>query len=248
VARAALQSRKRAIVAGPGNPPVVVDHTPCLKNAAKSIIRGDSYDNNLLCIGEKEVFAVERIFDQLLDAMEAAGAVRLSRQQIRDLEAAVFQRASDGSGKTTVRKEFVGKDPAVLASLVGLRIPSGVELLFGETTEESPFVDHEQMMPFVPFVRVADVNEGIKLAKKYEHGYRHTAIMHSHDVVALTKMGRELDTTLFVKNGPSMASLGSGGEGFLSFSIATPTGEGVTSPLTFTRFRRCTLVDSLRII
>jgi aldehyde dehydrogenase len=248
VARAALQSKKRAIVAGPGNPPVVVDHTACMDNAAKSIIRGGSYDNNLLCIGEKEVFAVERIFDKLMDAMQKHGAYRLSSQQIRDLETAVFQRSMDGSGKISVRKEFVGKDPWVLANLIGLKIPNSVELLYGETGEESPFVDHEQMMPFIPFVRVPDVDTGIRLAKKYEHGYRHTAVMHSHDVVALTKMGRELDTTLFIKNGPSMASLGSGGEGFLSFSIATPTGEGVTSPLTFTRFRRCTLVDSLRII
>jgi aldehyde dehydrogenase len=248
VARAALQSRKRAIVAGPGNPPVVVDETACMTNAAQSIVKGAAYDNNLLCIGEKEVFAVQLIFDKLMGAVERNGGFRLTDGQIRELEAAIFQKANDGSGKTTVRKEYVGKDPSVLASLIGLRIPGGTQILFAETGEQSPFVDHEQMMPVIPFVRVPDVNAGIALAKQYEHGYRHTAIMHSHDVKALTKMGRELDTTLFIKNGPSMAGLGLGGEGYLSFSIATPTGEGITTPLTFTRHRRCSMIDSLRII
>ena len=117
-------------------------------------------------------------------------------------------------------------------------VPADTELLFGETDEAHPFVDHEQMMPFVPFVRVADVDTAIALAKKYEHGFKHTAIIHSRNVDTITRMGREMDVTLFVQNGPSTAGLGSGGEGYLSFSIATPTGEGVTTPLTFTRQRR----------
>ncbi len=248
VAKAALQSAKRAIVAGPGNPPVVVDKTACLTRAADGIVKGAAFDNNLLCIGEKEVFAEHAIFDQLMSAVGKHGGYRLTDQQCRDLESAVFQRSLDNPGKVTVRKEFIGKDPGVLASLIGLRVPAETQILYGETGEDSPFVDHEQMMPFVPFVRVPDVDTGIKLAKKYEHGYRHTAVMHSRDVDALTRMGRELDTTLFIKNGPSMAGLGLGGEGFLSFSIATPTGEGVTSPLTFTRQRRCSMVGALRIV
>ena len=123
-------------------------------------------------------------------------------------------------------------------------MPADTELLFGETDESHPFVDHEQMMPFVPFVRVPDVDTAIALAKKYEHGFKHTSIIHSRNVETITRMGREMDTTLFVQNGPSTAGLGSGGEGYLSFSIATPTGEGVTTPLTFTRQRRSTTVGA----
>ena len=123
-----------------------------------------------------------------------------------------------------------------------------VELLFGETDVSNPFVPVEQMMPFVPFVRCRDVNEAIDRAKEAEHGFRHTSIIHSNNVKNMTRMGRILDTTLFVKNGPCMASLGLGGEGYLSFSIAGPTGEGVTTPLTFTRERRCSLIDDLRIL
>jgi aldehyde dehydrogenase len=248
VARAALASRKRAIVAGPGNPPVVVDQTADIDRAARSIITGAAYDNNLLCIGEKEIFAVESIFDELLMAMGRHGGYRLTTSQLRDLEKVVFQPAGDGSSKTVLNKDYVGKDPDVLAKTIGVSVPAGTQVLFAETDEHSPFVDHEQMMPVLPFVRTRNVDAAIDLAKKYEHGFRHTAIIHSNDLRALTRMGQEMDCTVYVKNGPSSAGIGAGGEGLLSFSIATPTGEGVTTPLTFTRSRRCTLVDALRII
>jgi aldehyde dehydrogenase len=246
VARAALRSPKRAVVAGPGNPPVVVDETADLDNAARSIIAGASYDNNLLCIAEKQVFAVEAIFDELLEAMAAAGAVRLDGRQLEKLTAAAFV-AGEG-GKVMVNKDLIGKDAAVLAEKAGVRIGSEVLLVYGETEAVNPFVDHEQMMPFVPFVRVPDVDTAIRLAKESEHGYRHTAIVHSRNLDTITRMGRELDTTLFIQNGPCMAGLGLGGEGYPSFSIATPTGEGVTTPLTFTRQRRSTTVGGLRVV
>ncbi|MBM4070630.1 MAG: aldehyde dehydrogenase EutE [Planctomycetes bacterium] len=246
VGRAALRSPKRAIVAGPGNPPVVVDETADLDNAARSIVLGGAWDNNLLCIGEKEVFAVAGIFDELLQAMTRYKAVRLDAKQIDALTKAAFV-AGEG-GKLTVNKDLIGQDAAVLAAKANVKVPADTELLFGVTEEAHPFVDHEQMMPFIPFVKVPDVDTAIALAKKYEHGYRHTAVIHSRNVDTITRMGREMDTSLFVQNGPSMASLGSGGEGYLSFSIATPTGEGVTTPLTFCRQRRTTTVGSMRVL
>jgi aldehyde dehydrogenase len=247
VARAALNSGKRAVVAGPGNPPVVVDETADFDKAARSIIQGGAYDNNLLCIAEKEVFVVASVFDQMMAAMDRAGAMRLSESEIAKLQqTAIIQVGDDRHDAAS--KECLGQDAAVLAQFAGRSASADVELLFGETDEFSPFVSVEQMMPFVPFVRVADVDTAIAKAKHYEHGYRHTAIIHSHDVRNMTKMGRALDTTLFVKNGPCMAALGLGGEGYLSFSIAGPTGEGVTTPLTFTRERRCSMIDDLWIL
>lgn len=246
VARAALRSPKRAIVAGPGNPPVVVDETADLDNAARSIVAGAAYDNNLLCIGEKEVFVVASIFDELMDAMSKYKAVKLDANQIDALTKASFIK--DDKGNVLTNKDLVGQDASFLAAKIGLHVPADTELLFGETDEHNPFVDHEQMMTFVPFVRVKDVDTAIALAKKYEHGYRHTSIIHSRNIDTITRMGREMDTTLFVQNGPSVAGLGSGGEGYLSFSIATPTGEGVTTPLTFTRVRRSTTVGSMRVV
>jgi aldehyde dehydrogenase len=249
VGHAALRSPKRAIVAGPGNPPVVVDETADLENAARSIVRGAAYDNNLLCIGEKEVFAVAAVFDELMEAMTRYKAVRLDKSQIEALTRVAFVTAkTEKREKLLVNKDLIGQDPAVLADRAGLKVPAGTELLFGETDESHPFVDHEQMMPFVPFVRVPDVDTAIALAKKYEHGFKHTAIIHSRNVDTITRMGRELDTSLYIQNGPSMAGLGGGGEGYLSYSIATPTGEGVTTPLTFTRQRRSTTVGSMHIL
>ncbi|QDU90628.1 Succinate-semialdehyde dehydrogenase (acetylating) [Pirellulimonas nuda] len=249
VARAALNSGKRAIVAGPGNPPVVVDASADLDRAARSIITGAAYDNNLLCIAEKEVFVVASVFDQMMEAMSRAGAVRLNKQEVDRLTQVAITSVGEGKDKHDVAaKEFIGKDAAVLAEAAGKRIDPKTELIFGETDESNPFVPVEQMMPFLPFVKVKDIDTAIAKAKHYEHGFRHTAIIHTNDVRAMTKMGRVMDVTLFVKNGPSTASLGLGGEGYLSFSIATPTGEGVTTPLTFTRERRCSLIDDLHVV
>ncbi|HET6883047.1 MAG TPA: aldehyde dehydrogenase, partial [Pirellulales bacterium] len=249
VARAAMNSGKRAIVAGPGNPPVVVDETADLDRAAKAIIQGASYDNNLLCIGEKEVFVVAEVFDSMMTAMDRAGAVRLNAREVDALTKVAITEVGEGDHKHDApAKEYLGQDAAVLARGIGKQVRSDVELLFGETDESNPFVPVEQMMPFLPFVRVKDFEEAVEKAKFYEHGFRHTAMIHSTNVRNMTRMGRVMDTTLFVKNGPCMASLGVGGEGYLSFSIATPTGEGVTTPLTFTRERRCSMIDDLRII
>lgn len=248
VARAALKSPKRAIVAGPGNPPVVVDETADIDNAGRSIVIGAAFDNNLLCIGEKEVFAVSSVFEQLMTAVAHHGGHRLNTQQTARLTSLAFSEPKQQGGHPVLNRDFIGKDATWLAGQIGMTVPPETQILFAETDEHNPFVPVEQMMPFVPFVRVNDVDEAIAMAKKYEHGFGHTAIIHSTSVKTITKMGREMDTTLYVKNGPCTAGLGIGGEGYPSFSIATPTGEGVTSPLTFTRQRRCAMADGLRII
>jgi aldehyde dehydrogenase len=249
VARAAMQQGKRAIVAGPGNPPVVVDETADLDRAARSIIQGAAYDNNLLCIAEKEVFVVQAVFDQMMSAMERAGAVRLNSAEIDALSRVAIATVGEGEHKHQVAaREFIGQDAAVLAKAAGRKTSPDVEVVFGETDEANPFVPVEQMMPFLPFVRCRDIDDAIAKAVRAEHGFRHTAMIHSNNVTNMTKMGKAVDTTLFVKNGPSMAGLGLGGEGYCSFSIAGPTGEGVTTPLTFTRERRCSMIDNLRIL
>jgi aldehyde dehydrogenase len=249
VARAALQSSKRAIVAGPGNPPVVVDETADLNNAAQSIIAGAAYDNNLLCIGEKQVFVVDSVFDAMMSAMERAGALRLNQPQVERLTETAIVMVGEGDNRHPApAKELLGKSASRLAEAAGASGRDGLELVFGETDITNPFVPVEQMMPFLPFVRCPTADEAIQRAFESEHGFRHTAVIHSQNVRNMTRMGRLLDTTLFIKNGPSVAGLGLGGEGYLSFSIATPTGEGVTTPLTFTRQRRCTLVDDLRVL
>jgi aldehyde dehydrogenase len=247
VAKAAMASNKKAIVAGPGNPPVVVDETADIEKAAKGILLGAAYDNNLLCIGEKEVFVVASVADKLLDAMGRHNGYRLNREQIEAFTKLALHK-DEKSGHWLPDKKFVGKDPQVLADAIGVKLPPGVICLYGEVDVNSPWLPCEQMMPFLPVMRCRCVNEAIDMAVKFEHGFGHTAIIWSQTVNHMTKMGKAVDTTLFIKNGACMAGLGGGGEGYGSFSIATPTGEGVTSPLTFTRVRRCVMVDNLRIL
>ena len=250
VVKAAMQSGKRAICAGPGNPPVFVDDTCCPTRAAKAIIQGAAYDNNLLCIGEKEVFVLDSVADKLMQRMSENGAVKLNSNQLERLTKVAFTfKEGQGGGcpHASVNREYIGKDAPVLAKAAGVDVKSDTQLLFAETDASHPFVVEEQMMPMLPIVRVKSVEEGIERSLEAEHNYKHTSIIHSHDVEHMTAMARALDTTIFIKNGPCMAGLGLGGEGYLSFSVATPTGEGITNPKTFCRVRRCVMVDNLRI-
>jgi len=249
VAKAAMKSGKRVIAAGPGNPPVVVDETADLDAAAKAIIQGASFDNNLLCIGEKEVFVVASVADAFLESMRRAGAVQLDSRAIEALTNAAFTFTEDGKGgrQPHLKRDLIGKDAAVLAEAAGVRVPAGTDLLFGETAEDHAFVQQEQMMPFLPVVRVRNVDAAIQASVRAEHGHRHTAVIHSRNLENATKMARAMNATLFVQNAPCFASLNL--PSYLSHSIATPTGEGVTTPMTFTRQRRIVIGGgALRIL
>ena len=249
VAHAAAKTGKRVIAGGPGNPPVVVDETAALDRAARCIIEGAAFDNNLLCIGEKEVFVVASVADAFIAAMKRGGAYQLDAAAIDRLTKAAFTiEGGGGCARAHVKKDLVGKDVAVLAVAAGVHAPPNADLLFGETNENHPFVVEEQMMPFIPVVRVKDADAGIAAAVKAEHGYRHTAIIHTNNVETATRMAKAMNTTLFIINAASLASLGVGGPGYFSHTIATPTGEGITTPLTFTRERQMVVGDALRII
>ena len=250
VVNAAMKSGKRAICAGPGNPTVVVDETANLAAAARHVIEGGAFDNNLLCIGEKAVFVLGSVYNKFCEELQKVGAARLNSQQLEKLTAAAFtfKPGDGGCSHAAVNRALVGADPAVLAQHAGASIPAGTQLLFAETDADHAFVQEEQMMPMIPIVPVPDFATAVREAKRAEHGYRHSAIIHTKDVDHMTYMAKEMDTTIFVKNGPSVAGLGLGGEGYLSYSIATTTGEGITTPKTFTRIRRCVLVENLRII
>lgn len=249
VVAAAMKSGKRAICAGPGNPPVLVDNTVDLDKAARDIITGGAYDNNLLCIGEKEVFVLDSIADRFMAALGRNGGFGLNSNQLDQLTKVAFSTKADAGGCShpVLNRAFVGVDATVLAKHAGASAPEKTQMLFAETDANHAFVIEEQMMPMLPIVRVKSVEEGVQAAIRAEHGYKHSAIIHSLNVDHMTLMARALDTTLFVKNGASTCGLGLGGEGYLSYSIATTTGEGITNPKTFTRTRRCVMVDNLRI-
>ena len=245
VARAAMKQPKRSVVAGPGNPPVVVDETADLDRAAESIIAGGSFDNNLLCIGEKEVFVVESVFDKMMQAMERGGGrpTRWPADRTADRRRVQVGEGSPRGAEGAGRQGPVRARRRRGGERFGLRRPA-----LRRDGGEQPVRAEEQMMPFVPFVRVRNFEQGLELSLKYEHGFGHTAIIHSNHPGRITEMGRAMNTTIFVANGPCTTGLGSGGEGYPSYSIATPTGEGITNPLTFTRFRRLGISGALRIV
>jgi acyl-CoA reductase-like NAD-dependent aldehyde dehydrogenase len=248
VVRQAMTSGKRAICAGPGNPPVVVDTTADLDLAGWGIVAGASFDNNIVCTDEKEVIAVESIVDELLQKMQKNGAFLLSENQLHQVERVIFSEQRGPRQRAVVEKDLIGKNAGVILERAGIAAPGDPKLLVARVPNDHPLVWTEQMMPVLPVTTVANVDRGIELAKEAEHGFGHSAGMYSRDIEALSRMARTINTSIFTKNGPFYAGLGEGGEGHCSFTIASPTGEGLTGPVAFSRLRRCVLVDHFRIV
>lgn len=244
--RALLKSGKKAIGAGAGNPPVVVDETAIICKAAKDIITGHSFDNNIVCILEKEVLVVDKVANKLIEYMKKNNAFYLAKEHIDKLAELVLEEGNDG--KLHIKKQWVGKDAYKYLDQIGISYSEKPKCIICEVDFEHPFVQLELLMPILPIVRVENVDVAIDLAVKAEHGNRHTAIMHSQNISNITKFAKAINTTIFVKNAPSLAGIGVNSESALTFTIAGPTGEGLTTTKTFTRARHCVLVDGFRII
>jgi len=248
VVKAAMKSGKRSVSAGPGNPPVVVDATADIAKAGRDIVFGASFDNNIICVDEKEVFVVESVADELIAAMRANGAYFADKDEMARLEKEIFAENRGPRAHGVINKDLVGKNAGEILGRIGVTAGAEIRLIIADVPEDHPLVWTEQLMPVLPIVRVPDVDRGIALAKEAEHGFGHSASMHSRDIEALSRMARIINTSIFVKNGPIVAGLGAGGEGHTSFTIASPTGEGLTYPVSFSRRRRCVMVDHFRIV
>lgn len=250
VVQAAMRSGKRAICAGPGNPPVVVDETALLPRAAADIVTGASFDNNVLCTDEKEIFVVDKVAHRLKREMIANGAFELEGIAIDKLTKILVDHDPDGKGyrHVAINRNFVGKSPVEILKQVDIVPPPGTKLVFFEAPWDHPLVMAEQLMPVIPMVRAKTVEEAMEKAVIVEHQFKHTFVMHSTSIVNLSNMAQLCRANIFVKNGPNVAGLGYGGEGYTTMSIAGTTGEGITKASTFTRPRRCTLVDYFRIV
>ncbi len=245
VVRVAMKTGKRCVAAGPGNPPVIVDDTADLPEAAKRIVDGASFENNILCIAEKEVFAFAGITDRLMAEMEKNGAFRISGEDIdRVMRTTLIQK----DGKYVINRKYVGHDAAVILRDSGVSFSGDPRLIICETDRDHPFVTTEMLMPVLAVVRVRDIREAVEEAFRAERGCKHSAMIHSTNVHNMSMAAKRLNTTIFVKNAPSYSGLGFDGEGFTTMTIATPTGEGVTSARTFTRLRRCVLYGDFRIV
>lgn len=248
VVQAAMKSGKRAICAGPGNPPIVVDETADIEKAGRDVVLGASFDNNVICTDEKETFVVGGVADALLRVMGASGAVVLTRSQTRQLENLIFKEVRGPRKAGVINRDLIGKNAGVILQKIGMNVSEDVRLGVIDVPVDHPLIWTEQMMPIMPVARVSSANEAIDLAVEAEAGRGHTAVMHSRNLDNLSRMARLINCSIFVKNGPCYAGLGEGGQGYTSFSIASPTGEGMTDPRTFSRLRRCVLVDHFRIV
>lgn len=248
VVREALKTDKRAITAGPGNPPAVVDETADIDKAARDVIAGGSFDNNVVCTDEKTTIVVDSVAEPLVRAMGQQGAYVLKGYELKRLERVIFKELGPPNKPGVIDPRWIGKDAGVILAEIGIRVGDDVRLAVAEVSREHSLVWTEQMMPVMPVARVANIDEAIDLAVKSEHGFRHTAVIHSTNVDAITRMARAMNCSIFVANGPNFAGLGEGGEGFTSYSIASPTGDGLTRARTFCRERRISVVGALRIV
>jgi aldehyde dehydrogenase len=239
---------KRLIAAGAGNPPVVVDDTADLVRAAESIYIGASFDNNIVCTDEKEIIVVDSVAETFKRELISCGAVEISLEQADAVARTVL---IDYPGPNCrPNPKWVGRDASEIAVAGGFSVPDSCRLLFVDVGRdvEHVFARLEQMMPLLPVLRARNFVEALEWALVLEGGRLHTAGLHSRDIDHMDAMATRINSSLFVKNGPNMAGLGAGGEGWTSMTISTPTGEGVTNARTFVRLRRCTLVGSFRIV
>ncbi len=244
VVKVAMKTGKKCIAAGPGNPPVIVDETAEIPEAAKKIVAGASFDNNVLCIAEKEVFVVNSVADELVREMERNNCVRISGDDIdRVLRTTLIPK----DGKHVINRKYVGRNAAVILRDAGVSFNGDPRLVIAEVDRNHPFVMTEMLMPVLAIVRVRDINEAIAEAYRAEQGCKHSAMIYSTNIHNMSNAARKMNTTIFVKNAPSFSGLGFDGEGYTTMTIATPTGEGVTSARTFTRLRRCVLYGDFRI-
>ncbi|WP_413283535.1 aldehyde dehydrogenase family protein [Vibrio sp. MA40-2] len=242
IVESAMKTGKKVIGAGAGNPPCLVDETAEIIHAAKSIIAGASLDHNVPCIAEKSVIVVDQVADQLIQQMQSFDAHLISKaSEIESLRNICFLNGA-------VNKDLVGRSPATILAAAGIDCPEKEpKLIILETEKDDLFVIEEQLMPVIPIVRVKDFDQGLELSLAVENGLHHTAIMHSQNVSRLNKAAQIMQTSIFVKNGPSYSGIGVGAESFTTFTIATPTGEGTTSAKSFARSRRCVLQNGFSI-
>jgi propionaldehyde dehydrogenase len=242
IVKKVLSSGKKAIAAGAGNPPALVDETADIVDAARCIIAGNYFENGIQCIAEKGIVVVESVADALIDEMVKQGAYLIRGKGEIDR---LTDLITDSNG--VPKKEFNGKDPSFILNALGIKASPDAKSIIFEADKDHPVFMEEYLMPLLPIVRAANIDEAIKLSIAMEGGRRHTAVIHSKNVTHLSNFVRALGCTIMVKNGPSYAGLGLGGEGTSAVTVAGPTGEGITSPRSFTRMSRCTLVGEFNL-
>ena len=183
---------------------------------------------------------VNSIADSLMNTMEKCGAYRVYGEDIDKIVRTVLIQKD---GKYVINRKFVGHDATYILRESGVQFSGDPVLVIADVDRYHPFVEVEMLMPVLGMVRVNNFDEALDEAFRAEHGCQHSAMIHSSNVHNMSRAARRMNT-----NAPSYSGLGFGGEGYTTLTIATPTGEGLTSAKSFTRARRCVLKGDFRII
>lgn len=242
VLRRAMTCGKKVVGAGPANPVTIVDETANIKKAGRDIVKGATFDNNIMCISEKSIVAVSSISDRLINEM-----IKNEAYYLDDPEDILKLKLSTVTEDFSPNKALEGKSATEILQAAGILHPKGVKLIVVESTKEHPFAILEMKMPLIPIIKAKDFDEAIEIALEIEQGYQHTATIHSQNIERLNYTAKIMQTSVFVKNGSSLSAIGFDGEGDASFTISTATGEGTTTARHFARRRRCALIDGFSI-
>lgn len=242
VLRRVMTCGKKVIGAGPANPVTIVDETADVSKAAVDIVKGASFDNNIMCVSEKSIVAVSSIVDNLINEMKKNGAY-----YIDNLEDISKLTSTTTTLDSYPNKALEGKSACAILEAAGITHPKDIKLIVVESNKEHPFAILEMKMPLIPIIRVNDFEEAMETALEIEQDYQHTATIHSQNIQRLNFAAKVMQTSVFIKNGSSLAGIGFCGAGDASFTISTTTGEGTTTARHFARRRRCTLTDGFSI-
>ena len=240
VVEMALTSGKKAIAAGPGNPPVLVDETANIAKAAEDIVNGAVFDNNILCIAEKEIFAVNSIADQLLKELEKNNFYVLKGDEINKVTELVVK------DKDHANPDYVGKDAELILKDAGINVSGEIRGAVMDVSFDHPLVMIEQMLPVLPLVRVNSYAEGLDKSLVAEQHFGHTAMFHSNNLERIADFSRKMEVTISVINGPSYAGLDVEGDSNYTHSIAEPTFEGICTPENYTREIRTSICGGIQ--
>lgn len=242
VLRQAMSCGKKVIGAGPANPTAIVDETADIKKAARDIVKGASFDNNIMCISEKSLVVVSSIADSLVNEL-----INNEVYYVNNDEEMLKLTIATLTNDMNINKALEGKSANEILQAAGINCNRNIKLIVVETIKQHPFVTVEMLMPIIPLVRVKDFEQALDVSLEIEQGFKHTATIHSQSIERLNIAAKVMQTSVFVKNGSSLVGIGVNGEGDTSFTIATATGEGTTTARHFTRRRRCSLTNGFSI-
>lgn len=238
----ALVCGKKVIGGGSANPVCIVDETANIEKAAIDIVESSSFDNNLMCVTEKNIVVVKSVSEILKENLKKNGAYHITSpaELIKLTKTCVDQNMEPN-------KKLNGMNANKILQLAGINCSRKIKIILVDCIKEHPIVVNEMLMPILPVVEVENFDKALEVALEIEQGLRHTAVIHSQLIERLSRVAKEMQTSIFVKNGPAFSGIGFRNDRELSMTVASVTGEGTVTARHFARTRRCVLCEGFSI-